>query len=868
MAKNVTLLLFGLLGSIAFPLRASLYEVNEYGATGDGVADDTEAIQSTIDAAYEAGGGHVLVTPGDYVVGPLHLKSNITFEIQAGATLWCTENIGAFYRIGRELTSREISDWKGLHTDFQMINGDGLKNVSIVGKGTINGRGSSQWWGKQKIRPYVIRIRDSEKVSFEDVTVRESPFHSFNFSNTEGLLVRGVVLRNDPRSPNTDGLHVFNCRRVRIAQVDFDTGDDCLLTPGSEDVVVTNSRFRTTWGVWWPSRECRRISITNCVVDCQMLIKDFRHAEDVVISGIVATGPGRLFSSYGGPLKNVLISDVIANGWSQGGWFINGENITLDNVHIIRQPGSGNDFLKNGFSFKDVRGLALRNVSIENVESGSALYCENVADLEVAGFQSTGVPDTEPVISLSNVSTVRLHGNQGTPGSVFARIEGLDSNDIRYVGNDLNGARIEIDDGILKDSVQQAKAVVVSFDAPRSLVADEAFSVKARVASDDVFAGAFPLALLIDNEIVSNKWVWMEPGEEREIELKGPPMYVAKRYEIGVVNLPAKRVWLEGRPARLAVRDVKLDLWDRIIPIGKEVSIKATVQNAGSNAASLPVSLKDGDAISHEKLLKLEPGEQADVSFAFSSSSAGSRQLFINDQWSSYLKVYDGAEDSIFLHYDFNSLEDDKLVDSSGLGFHGMAKSNEGGAPPRLKAGVAGQALQFNGESAFAETPRMLFSFPMTISLWAQAGSLTPSSTAGRQMILYASEPMGNDGYGPEPEIHFMRAAGDTFTFWTNEGARRLDLRYPIGSESDWQHIVVVYDEESRMYIDGKEVSVQQGIRSPMTESYADRIYIGRPNVDYLRYFNGALDELTFFREALNSEQVEKLYQSYHPNQR
>ena len=88
---------------------------------------------------------------------------------------------------------------------------------------------------------------------------------TFNFTNVEGLIIRGITLRNDSLSPNTDGLHISGCNYVRISDVDFDTGDDCLLTPGSKDVVVSNSRFKTLWGFWWPNRACSDITITNCV---------------------------------------------------------------------------------------------------------------------------------------------------------------------------------------------------------------------------------------------------------------------------------------------------------------------------------------------------------------------------------------------------------------------------------------------------------------------------------------------------------------------------------------------------------------------------------------------------------------------------
>jgi hypothetical protein len=51
-------------------LGLSHFDVLHYGAVGDGVTDDTEAIQDAIDAASAAGGGIVLLPPGRYALTP------------------------------------------------------------------------------------------------------------------------------------------------------------------------------------------------------------------------------------------------------------------------------------------------------------------------------------------------------------------------------------------------------------------------------------------------------------------------------------------------------------------------------------------------------------------------------------------------------------------------------------------------------------------------------------------------------------------------------------------------------------------------------------------------------------------------------
>src|SRR5438094_8344898 len=122
-------------------VKEAVFNVRDYGATGKKEDNARPAIQKAIEACAKAGGGIVYLPPGDYLSGTIHLRSHVRFRIAAGATLYGAEKDSAF-------------DTDGL------LYGEDLENITIEGRGTINGQAKYDW------RMNVIDdgyIRDNQK---------------------------------------------------------------------------------------------------------------------------------------------------------------------------------------------------------------------------------------------------------------------------------------------------------------------------------------------------------------------------------------------------------------------------------------------------------------------------------------------------------------------------------------------------------------------------------------------------------------------------------------------------------------------------------------------------------------------------------
>jgi len=195
-------------------IPTTVFLVTAYGATGNGVTDDTVAVQNALTAAQNGGGGIVEFPAGTFLCGPLNVGGSTDMQLDAGATL-LAQPYGT-YPLGGTV-----------YTNFISITGN---QVAITGTGVIDGQGAP-WWAAYTAnnniphRPYLIKFTNCNYVLIANVTLRNSPMFHLAFAATNYVTVNNVTVSASATSPNTDACDPAGSHYL-IENCNFSDGDD------------------------------------------------------------------------------------------------------------------------------------------------------------------------------------------------------------------------------------------------------------------------------------------------------------------------------------------------------------------------------------------------------------------------------------------------------------------------------------------------------------------------------------------------------------------------------------------------------------------------------------------------------------------
>ncbi|XP_050266215.1 polygalacturonase At1g48100 [Quercus robur] len=220
-----------------------LFNVRNFGAVGDGVADDTEAFKMAWDTACQSDSAVILVPNG------------FSFMIQSTIFTGPCQG-GLVFQIDGTLMPPDGPDsWPKNSSRRQWLVFYKINEMSLQGSGLIDGRGE-KWWNlpckpHKGINgttvagpcdsPIAMRFFMSSNLSVKGLKIKNGPKFHFRFDNCRNVHVESIYITAPASSPNTDGIHIENTNDVRIYNSVISNGDDCVsIGSGCYDVDIRN----------------------------------------------------------------------------------------------------------------------------------------------------------------------------------------------------------------------------------------------------------------------------------------------------------------------------------------------------------------------------------------------------------------------------------------------------------------------------------------------------------------------------------------------------------------------------------------------------------------------------------------------------
>ena len=478
------------------------YNVLKFGANNDSTKLSTASIEKAITAASKAGGGTVYFPAGKYLTGPIHLKSNITLLIDAGAELHFSDDFDQYLpMVPCRWEGTNVVNFSPLFYAYK------AENISITGRGIIDGHGKKWWdysegydyskpkskWEKTFIannpsiippdeakminrgflRPPFLQFLYCKNVIIEGIIIRNSPFWTVNPEFCENVTIHAVTI-NNPHSPNTDGINPESCKYVHISDCHINVGDDCITIKSgkdedgrrnaipAEDYTITNCTMLAGHGGVVIGSEMsggvKKIVISNCIFDGTdrgIRIKSTRGrggiVEDIRVDNLI--------------MKNIKEQAIVldmqySKGASQP---VTEKTPVFRNIHFSNITGNAKQaglingleempveqitftdiqmVAEMGFVIKEANQIAFHQVQV-STKLGASFTFENVKFIELDGLR-TNLPHVETsMILLKNATDVYVHNCWPVKGTnVFTQIIGGATENIVIKNNNLKNVK-------------------------------------------------------------------------------------------------------------------------------------------------------------------------------------------------------------------------------------------------------------------------------------------------------------------------------------------------------------------------------------------------------------------------------------------
>ena len=257
-------------------IPANSVNLADFGS-GDGHTLNTAAFEKAFAALANQGGGKLIVPPGIWLTGPIHLRSSTELHLERGALIQFSRDYTLYPLVVIDMKGEKQVD------STSPISGQNLENVAITGDGIIDGGGDAwrplkkskvsdsdwkilvqssgvldgsgeTWWpsaaamngpslvqekrrsgslnpedyepAHEYLRPKMVRLIGCKKVLLQGVTFQNPPNWTLNPALCEDVSILNVQVRNSSAAQNSDALDLESCRHALIRGCTFDAGDD------------------------------------------------------------------------------------------------------------------------------------------------------------------------------------------------------------------------------------------------------------------------------------------------------------------------------------------------------------------------------------------------------------------------------------------------------------------------------------------------------------------------------------------------------------------------------------------------------------------------------------------------------------------
>jgi polygalacturonase len=311
------------------------FDVTSFGAVGNGIADCSSAFKQAIEQCNASGGGRVFVPKGIYLVGAIHLRSNVNLFVSKDATVRFSTDPNKYLPV-------VYTRWEGIEcmNYSALIYAFEQENIAVTGDGVLDAQSSDDnWWmwkgnrdnsaGKPNQNEARKKLADmgEKNVPVKDRIFGDGSYLRPNFFQPyrcKNILVEGVTFKNSPmwflnpvlcsnvsvvgvttqgHGPNNDGCDPESCTDVLIKKCTFDTGDDCIAIKSgrnndgrrvnvpSENIVIQGCTMKDGHGGVVIGSEVsgsvRNVFAEDCQMDSPVLERALRIKTNAVRGGII-----------------------------------------------------------------------------------------------------------------------------------------------------------------------------------------------------------------------------------------------------------------------------------------------------------------------------------------------------------------------------------------------------------------------------------------------------------------------------------------------------------------------------------------------------------------------------------------------------